>query len=810
MSISNTLQKAKNYLQPRLIVIALMLALAARWLADNLGELHRRAYLPGIPHKIPFLAGMYGEKTEMALALLLWLLAGLVFYLALGNKLEEAKAQGKLTYFGQGVRSSRLSTNRLAVALGLVLPGAVVLNVFLYQHHLKASLGWGDIALWLGAAVLLLLFFFLLDIAANRNFLHLGPLSRAETGWLVLLSALALRLYTLDINAWQYSFIGDEYSFYHFIQRLIKEGRIEKLNPFSATAVYGSHPAMASYYQALVARVFGAENAGWRLSSSLAAAACLLPFYIMLKSLFSRRTAVIGTCLLFASHYVIAYSHLGYDNNHVIFPLVLGLAALFWGIESGSLLGFALAGTACGWGFYTFYSSRLAVGIALIFFLLMFIDRLRPRHVIYLGVFLLAFSLCVAPLLMNSHGNFVLSVLKESALRSDLSGPQATGTALQALSQLKLEGDLRTLLLRNIGFSLLIPLHYQASGHFVQGQLLDFLSGLFCLLGMGYSLLWGLRRRDYLALNISYFVCLLAVGAVSYHAYPPVSRLFFMLPFLIAYAAIGMRGTLVALAPLLPAAALGRALLVTVVGLNFWHAYYRAPSRLAATPLALQVKLAQQDPARRIYMLESRRGICTQHALVKKIYGLDNFSRPYTLNPGWAKPKAFLFKPPALVTIWGEDNKEAALLTAILAREFPRGEMRVIHDGRRFRYLYYYSLEGYAADAKLSFSSDGPYRSLQTDIKMRVEVKAADPGETERAVKKRTLNYFYPGAEREAAAPPPLGLGDDLDPAALAAWLRSTPGVSDIVIEQPHQVMEVGEKVLLLPRNVKIELRYEE
>ncbi len=820
MSNNILFQKTRDLLRPRLIIIALMLAFAARWLADNLGEFQRRAYLPHMPQGMPLLTDILNEKSEITLALFLWALAGLVFYRALGNKLEEAKAHDKLSYFSNSRRSPRLNANILTMALGIFLPAAIALNILLYHHHHQGTLGWSDIGLWLGAGVLLLVFFFLLDLSANKNFLHLSPLSRTETLWLILLSFFALRLYALDINSWRYSFIGDEYAFYDFIQKLLKLGQIKDLNPFSPAAVYDSHPAMSSYYQALVVRLFGTDNTGWRLSSNLAAAACLIPFYVLLKSLFGRREAIIGTILLFASHYFIAFSHLGYNNNHVIFPLVLGLAACFWGIESGSLFGFALAGTACGWGFYTFYSSRLTIGVILIFFLVMFIDRLRSRHVVYLGILFLTFFLTIAPQLMNSHGNFKINLLKETMFRQELNDLSAkTGQATrvdqaskevspEVFLQLKLTTATKKLVVNNIILSLLVPLHYQAKSPFVHGQLLDYLSGAFCLLGLAYSLFWGLRRRDYLALNLSYLICLLAVGALSHHHYPPVTRLFFILPFLLVYATIGIRGALLLLSPLMPTARLGRFLLLAILGLNLWQVYYRSPSKLASTPLALKVKLAKKHPTHRIYTLESRLDMCARHKQIKEIYHLDNFSQTYTLNPqapGWHD---LHFKTPALITLWGHDNQQIMVMAAMLNKALPRGKLRVIYDAIRFRYLYYFSLEDYPAGTNLSLTNDSLYTHRKINIQGIANVKHPPP-DTHHKLKSRAVNYFYPAIEQETKAPLPLGLGDNFNPADLADWLQALPGVNKVEITDPPDTVEIMPYELPLLGGFHIELVYE-
>ena len=62
---------------------------------------------------------------------------------------------------------------------------------------------------------------------------------------------LALILYTIRINGWEFSVVGDEYSFFMYAQELAKQHdllfSINKL--FDGVAIFGSHPFFSSFLQ---------------------------------------------------------------------------------------------------------------------------------------------------------------------------------------------------------------------------------------------------------------------------------------------------------------------------------------------------------------------------------------------------------------------------------------------------------------------------------------------------------------------------------------------------------------------------------
>lgn len=138
------------------------------------------------------------------------------------------------------------------------------------------------------------------------------------------LTALFLLINLPTLNSWFYSMIGDEYFFFDYA----KNFKFSEVKIFSQKGVFGYHPVLSSCYQFLIMRVFGMNNFGWRLSSLLVVVFSIPGFYFLVKNLFEKRTATFSTVIFIFSFYFYAYAHMGYNNIHVILPLIYALFLL--------------------------------------------------------------------------------------------------------------------------------------------------------------------------------------------------------------------------------------------------------------------------------------------------------------------------------------------------------------------------------------------------------------------------------------------------------------------------------------------------
>jgi hypothetical protein len=105
--------------------------------------------------------------------------------------------------------------------------------------------------------------------------------------WLFLLS---LVIFTLRLNAWYYSFIGDEFAFYDGVKAIVQEHTLVDIgnNLFNGTFVFETHPYIASLLQAASIKLFDDLNFGWRFASILASALSIPFFYAFFRTFFVR------------------------------------------------------------------------------------------------------------------------------------------------------------------------------------------------------------------------------------------------------------------------------------------------------------------------------------------------------------------------------------------------------------------------------------------------------------------------------------------------------------------------------------------
>ena len=125
--------------------------------------------------------------------------------------------------------------------------------------------------------------------------------------------------------------VGDEYIFFTDAKAIITPLRLSEVaaHLFDGTWTYGAHPYVSSLIQALSMLLLGRDNFGWRFSNIYLSAVSIGLFYLFFKGFFSRRVAILAALLLAASHYLMNFSKIGYNNLQALFimSLVLWLSA---------------------------------------------------------------------------------------------------------------------------------------------------------------------------------------------------------------------------------------------------------------------------------------------------------------------------------------------------------------------------------------------------------------------------------------------------------------------------------------------------
>ena len=387
------------------------------------------------------------------------------------------------------------------------------------------------------------------------------------------LMALFIAINLYDLQNWYYSAIGDEFLFFEHAKHITEEG---VTRPFSQEGVYNKHPVMSSVFQAAVMKVFGANYFGWTLSETLNATATLPGIYLLGYAFGGRKAASVSAALFASSHFIFAFSHVGYNNLSSLPVAVWSLALFVLGWRKGNPLLLYAAGIVAGLGFYTHYSGRAMLPIMLMFTL----TAGSPRRLLELWPLFFGFVLTVAP-------TFVVE--QEQVFARMFS--QVVGGYSEVVT-----GSTSDRILNNIEINL-PAFNYNSTVHsYVYGPLLDPVSAALAAMGIGFAL--GHIRLPYLRLLLIWFgVAAFMTGVLSPYPHVAITRLAFAVPPLALLAGIlaGQIGDAIQtrvqrIGPSLAritVPALLTLLLAVVLALNLWQFWQVTPSVFPHRPEAV-------------------------------------------------------------------------------------------------------------------------------------------------------------------------------------------------------------------------------
>jgi len=223
--------------------------------------------------------------------------------------------------------------------------------------------------LWI---VTLLIFIAVMAVWDHRRQVSPAPqLSRQDLLWLIGLLIAGLLIGTYRLAGWPDQLIGDEGNFW----TTARDIAIGAFHPAIFDNGVYSFPIFSSILQAWVLKLFGIDLWGWRFGSVLMGVLTVIPLYLLAQEAFDRKTAIVSSIVLISSPYFLVFARLGYNNIQALFITVLALYWLYIGLQRSSNLLTFLAGCACGLGFYTFFSARGTVFIALGFIAILWLTR---------------------------------------------------------------------------------------------------------------------------------------------------------------------------------------------------------------------------------------------------------------------------------------------------------------------------------------------------------------------------------------------------------------------------------------------------
>ena len=477
------------------------------------------------------------------------------------------------------------------------------------------------------------------------------------------LMVLFLGIVVSDLRDWYYSAIGDEFIFYEHAKRIVEEGITR---PFSQEGVYNKHPVMNSVFQALSMRVFGADYFGWTFSEALNAAITIPGIYLLGYALGGRKAAVLSAALFAVSHYILALSHVGYNNLSPLPVAVWAIALFVLARRSDNPLLFYLAGVIAGLGFYTHYSGRAILPIIMLFAL----TAGSPRRVLELWPLAFGFALAVAP-------TFVVE--KEQVFTRMFS--EVVGGYSEIVS-----GSPLARIMGNIELNL-PAFNYNSTVHtYTYGGLLDPVTAVLAVLGIAFAV-GHLKLPRFRLLLIWFGVAIVVTGVLSPYPHVAITRLAFAVPPLVLLAGVSA-ARLADTAPLpwnrvkaLPASAIGIAavalLLIVALTLNQWQLRSVTPSVYPHTPEAVALGAFRStpcdgNPSETVFVGRAvGEGSLMQNVLNSFYPGGPAFRR---LNHDEIQPEVALTGQPTRCVVFLEPGApEIKPLQERLARRYPDG-----------------------------------------------------------------------------------------------------------------------------------------
>jgi hypothetical protein len=375
-----------------------------------------------------------------------------------------------------------------------------------------------------------------------------------KTGPIPLVVLFFVGLYCWHINAWWYVLVGDEYRNYELATAIVRhhdakfiarhlfqlEGGLEGLDPYAD-----------SLAQAVSMRLLGVNNFGWRFSSLYFAAVSLAFFFRFFRTFLTRRTAIVTTVALGASHYVMSFGKIGYDKFQAYLAMSLLLASTACAIRTRRTLAYAFIGFAAALCFYVYPAALYIVPFAF-FLLLLYAPPVDRSTAVRWALAGLVTVLVVFPL------PFQPTYFEGKRPGTVFYNPELSRSARTLLPHFG----------RNLAYAAYSPVILGSEDHFVTGSYLDPVTGMFFLAGLS-SALWLVRRDAFLAFLAVGLVWLLFFGGATHdREYPPTTRMFLMLPILLPFATFGLARVLfLARGAGLSTRASGVALWTTVAGI---------------------------------------------------------------------------------------------------------------------------------------------------------------------------------------------------------------------------------------------------
>jgi 4-amino-4-deoxy-L-arabinose transferase-like glycosyltransferase len=250
--------------------------------------------------------------------------------------------------------------------------------------------------------------------------------------------------------------------------------------------------AMYNYFIAVIFKFLGVGPVQIRLASVIFGILCVPAFYFLVRYLFNARLAIIGAFLLAVTRWHINFSRIGFVGIVSVFFVIVCIYFAYRAYKNKGSLDFILLGAATSLSLYSYIAARfIPIGFVIFMAYIFFTEASFFRqNVKGIALALAAFFLVSIPLaayVVKHPQNFTnraskVSIFNKSTLES-IGGryAEADGKAKSAFKLFR-ENLSNTLLMFN-RYGDGNPRH-----NFNRLPQLDFLSGIFFVLGFGYAL----------------------------------------------------------------------------------------------------------------------------------------------------------------------------------------------------------------------------------------------------------------------------------------------------------------------------------
>jgi hypothetical protein len=337
--------------------------------------------------------------------------------------------------------------------------------------------------------------------------------------------SMGIILFSININAWWTSVVGDEYGFYESAREILGKTNLSVVAArlFDEMGVYGQNSYFSSVVQSVFMRVFGTQSFGWRFSNIYLIALSILLFYIFFKTFLDRRVALLACFFLAASHYLINFSKIGYVSLQALFSLSISLAVAAWAVRSGRTAAFALCGVVLAMNFYVFGIAIVSIPLVLLLLLCFAPPISRParlRWAVLAGGFgILCFPLCFQPAFWKTGFGF---------------------TIFTSLGKNPFPDGPVQFLANRILTSWFSYLYVTNESHFVSISYVDWMTAAFVGIGF-FAILYWIRRSRFAVFFLLGWILLLTVASIiGSPDLPSSTRMFVVLPWWAVAAAFGL------------------------------------------------------------------------------------------------------------------------------------------------------------------------------------------------------------------------------------------------------------------------------